>query len=73
MKSGWYAGQLRSIARLCHAAAPDDPRVATWLEMLGQPAGLRRRIRLALFCLQGGRRRAMDEAALVGALILGWV
>jgi hypothetical protein len=34
---------------------------------------LQRRIRITRFCLQGGRRKALDNAVVVFAVLAGWI
>jgi len=73
MKDGWYARQLRAIVNVCVAAAPSDALVSRWDSLLASRPGLRRRVRIARFCLSGGRRRASDRAVLILAAVAGWI
>ncbi len=73
MKEGWYGRQLRAIVNMCAAAAPADRLVSRWHSLLASPQGLRRRLRIAGFCLSGGRRRTSDRAVLILAAVAGWI
>jgi rhamnosyltransferase len=73
IRNGWYRVQLEAIARLCRAAAPRDATIARWQDLLALPPGWARRRRIAAFCLEGGRRRGVDRAILVGAALAGWI
>lgn len=73
LSDGWYRSQLCGIADLCAAAAPENPTVAAWRAMLRQPRGLKRRLRIIRFCLDGGRRRRTDRAVTVLAALAGWI
>lgn len=73
IKSGWYGEQMAAIAGLCFAAAPADGTIARWRSLLGEPRGLSRRLRIARFCLLGGRRRRTDRYILIAAALGGWV
>jgi rhamnosyltransferase len=73
IRSGWYLRQLLAIAQICLAAAPADFAIAEWYGLLTRPRGLVRKYRIARFCCKGGRRRLVDNAILVGAVIAGWL
>jgi rhamnosyltransferase len=73
MRAGWYRQQLQGIADLCFTAAPSCTVVARWRSMLSAPQGWGRRLRMARFCLQGGRRRVLDRMILVYAALAGWL
>jgi rhamnosyltransferase len=73
IKDGWYSRQLRAIAAICLAAAPGDPVISEWHNLLGQPRGILRQWRIASFCLRGGRRRLHDRVILVSAVVAGWI
>jgi len=73
IRGGWYARQVAVIARLCLAAAPGEPAVAAWNELLGSKRGLRRKARMLRFCVHGGRRRPADNLVLLAAVAFGWI
>jgi rhamnosyltransferase len=73
LRSGWYARQLKGIAKLCLTANPVDATIKEWNLLLALPTGTARRYRMARFCLQGGRRRRSDYIALLGAALAGWL
>jgi len=73
IRRGWFTGQLRAIAALCAAADPTNLTVATWHSFLLAPETWSRRLRMARFCLRGGRRSFRDNAALVTAALAGWL
>lgn len=73
IKSGWYANQLRAIANLCFAAAPGNSIIVEWQSILAHAPGVQRTFRIASFCIRGGRRRAVDNAILLGAAITGLI
>jgi rhamnosyltransferase len=73
IKNGWYSEQLRVIADICFAAAPADPVIAEWHELLARPRGLARSLGIAGFCLRGGRRRVSDKVILLSAAVVGWI
>jgi rhamnosyltransferase len=73
IKRGWYADQLKAIAVLCARADQSNVTVAVWNSMLFGMKSWSRRLRIARFCLAGGRRRAADKAMLMLAALLGWI
>jgi rhamnosyltransferase len=73
IRDGWYGAQLRAIAAVCRAAAPDNGTVVAWHRHLTQAAGLRRRVTIAQFCASGGRRRTRDNMMTVLAAFCGWI
>jgi rhamnosyltransferase len=73
IKAGWYSGQLRAIAHLSIAAAPSNPIVAEWNELLEGENGIKGKLRTVLFCLKGGRRRRTDQIILLVAALAGWI
>jgi rhamnosyltransferase len=73
IKSGWYLRQLSAISQLCFAVAPADPVIVEWMELLALPRGITRRYRMFRFCARGGRRRRIDRAVLLSAVVAGWV
>jgi rhamnosyltransferase len=73
IRNGWYLRQIRIITGICVSAAPDDPLIAQWNDMLARPRGLTRRLKMAKFCVEGGRRRVSDNMFLLGAVIAGWI
>ena len=73
LRQGFYGAQLRGIAELCAAAAPRNPTVKAWRDLLHEPQGLARRLRVTRFCLRGSRRRPADRAAVLLAALAGWI
>jgi rhamnosyltransferase len=73
IKSGWYRTQVEAIAEICFAAAPEEPVIAKWYSILHLPRGILRSIKIAAFCLQGGRRRRSDRMMLLIAAACGWL
>ena len=73
IRNGWYRGQLSAMAQLCLTAAPASTRVRTWSSILQQPDSWRRRLRIAGFCLGGGRKRSLDNAVILIAALAGWI
>jgi rhamnosyltransferase len=73
LRQGFYRAQLCGIADLCATAAPGNATVKAWREVLAEPAGLRRRLRMTHFFLGDSRRRAADRVAVVFAALAGWI
>lgn len=73
IRSGWYRRQLEAIAAVCVAAAPASALVARWRSLLTGRRGWRRRLRIASFCLHGGRRKKLDNMVLICSAIAGWI
>jgi len=73
IRQGWYRGQLSAIAQLCLAAAPASPAVRTWNSILQQSDSWRRRLRVAGFCLGGGRKKSLDNAVILFSALAGWI
>jgi rhamnosyltransferase len=73
IRDGWYGAQLRAIAAICRTAAPANTTVLNWHRTLAQAAGVRRRLAIVRFCLQGGRRRTRDNMMAVFAALCGWI
>ncbi|HEV2270400.1 MAG TPA: glycosyltransferase [Steroidobacteraceae bacterium] len=73
IRSGWYARQLGVIARLCASASPSQPVVCAWHAILIAPPTWSRRVRIARFCLRGGRRGAADNCVILVAALAGWL
>jgi rhamnosyltransferase len=73
VRQGWYRTQLHVIAEACMAAAPANYTVLAWHREFVRPVGWRRRLQLARFCLQGGRRRTRDNMIVVLAALCGWI
>jgi rhamnosyltransferase len=73
IRVGWYRTQLSAIAAACAEAAPDNMTVRAWFEELLRPDSWRRRVRIARFCLHGGRRRTRDNLTVVLAALCGWI
>ncbi len=73
IRQGWYRTQLHAIAGLCAAAAPTNGTVAAWCAALLRPDGWRRRLQVARFCLEGGRRRKRDNLVVLVAALCGWI
>jgi rhamnosyltransferase len=71
--SGWYAGQVALISRMCAAANPSSQVIAAWQSIFNAPRSWSRRIRIAKFCLRGGRRGAADNCILLIAALSGWL
>jgi rhamnosyltransferase len=73
IRNGWYAGQLRAVARLCATAAPDNRMLTEWQALLARPAGPLRWSRVLWRCSAGGRRRRLDRGILIAAALVGWI
>ena len=73
IRQGWFAKQLRAVAALCAAADPANVLVAAWRSLLLAPATWPKRLRVARFCVSGGRRSFRDNAVLVTAALAGWL
>ena len=73
IRRGWYREQLIAIASICAAAAPAEPATKQWAQLLLAGDERQRRIRIALFCLQGARRRKLDNVIIAAAALAGWV
>jgi rhamnosyltransferase len=73
IRQGWYRRQLSAIARLCLAAAPASPAVRAWNSILLQSDSVRRRLRIAGFCLGGGRKKSLDNAVILFSALAGWI
>jgi rhamnosyltransferase len=73
IRHGWYANQLDAIARLCTAANPSQPIVSAWRSILTGPRTWSRRVRIAKFCMLGGRRSATDNCVILVAALAGWL
>jgi rhamnosyltransferase len=73
IRSRWFAAQLRATAKLCAAADPSNSMISGWQSLLNSPATFARRLRIAAFCLRGGRRTPADNATLILAALAGWL
>ncbi len=73
IRRGWYRDQLTAIASICAAAAPADATIRKWTSLFLARNGWRRRVRVALFCLRGARRRRSDNLMIAAAALAGWV
>ena len=73
IRQGWYRGQLSAIAQLCLAAAPASPAIRAWNSILLQSDSCRRRLRIAGFCLGGGRKKSLDNAVILFSALAGWI
>lgn len=73
IRSGWYKGQLESIASLCLAAAPDHPMIGRWARYLKERRSASRRIRVAAFSLVNGRRSFPQRVILAISALTGWI
>ena len=73
IRGGWYGKQLEAIARLCSAADPSQPVVSAWRSILTAPRTWSRRVRVAEFCIRGGRRSAADNGVILVAALAGWL
>jgi len=68
----WYAAQIQSITLLCLTANPAQPAARRWHQVSTERSHLRR-LRMARFCLRGGRRKVADNAILILAALAGWI
>lgn len=73
LSTGWYKEQIQLLCNLLLHSDPMNPIVGEWADIVMQPAGLRRRLRAARFCLVGGRRKLVDRGVLTVAAVMGWV
>lgn len=73
IRRGWYRDQLTAIASICLAAAPTDATIKKWLSLFLAQNDWHRRVRVALFCLRGARRRRSDNLVIAAAALAGWV
>jgi rhamnosyltransferase len=73
IRNGSYAQQLRAIADLCMAASFESGIISQWRGLLGHRRGLKRKLKMVLFCLSGGRRRKIDKSMLIFAVVVGWI
>ena len=73
IRSGWYANQVALISRMCAAANPSSPVITGWRSIFNAPRSWSRRIRIARFCVRGGRRGATDNCIVLIAAVLGWL
>lgn len=73
IRRGWYRDQLTAIASICAAAAPGHAMVKKWMGLFLAQSDWQRRVRVALFCLRGARRRRSDNLIIAAAALAGWV
>lgn len=73
IRRGWYRDQLAAIASICLVAAPTNPVVMSWTGLFLARQDWLRRVRIALFCLRGVRRRRPDNLAMAAAAMAGWI
>lgn len=73
IRQGWYRTQLHTIAKLCTVAAPTNTTLVEWHRQLARTDSWDRRLRIARFCLRGGRRRARDNLIAMFAALAGWI
>lgn len=73
IRSGWYREQLLAIADISAAADADHAITSRWRKLLRERQSFARRMRVARFCLRGGRRRASDNLVLALSAVLGWI
>lgn len=73
IRRGWYRDQLTAIASICAAAAPGHATVKKWMSLFLARSNWHRRVRVALFCLRGARRRRSDNLMIAAAALAGWV
>jgi rhamnosyltransferase len=73
IRRGWYRDQLLAIASICAAAAPTNAMVRRWTRMFLAHEDRHRKVRIAIFCLQGARRRRLDNMLIAAAALAGWL
>jgi rhamnosyltransferase len=73
IREGWYRTQLYAIAAICATSVGASPVIGRWHEILREHRSFRRRLRIAAFCLKGGRRRATDNLVLIISALAGWI
>jgi rhamnosyltransferase len=73
LRSGWYCKQLILISVACAAAAPGNGLFERWVALLGTRRNWRRRLRVALLCIRGGRRKKLDNLVVILAALAGWI
>lgn len=73
IRQGWYRDQLIAIGSICAAAAPTDATIKQWMSLFLAQSDWHRRVRVALFCLRGARRRRSDNLAIAAAALAGWI
>lgn len=73
IRGGWYTRQLAIIATICSHAAPRNATVSDWLSILGATRPWARRLRIAGFCIRGGRRKSRDNMVVIVAALAGWL
>jgi rhamnosyltransferase len=71
--NGWYRAQIGAATRLCIAAAgaQSSSTLQAWQAAFSAPDSYNRRLRIARFCLRGGRRRRLDNMILIAAALAG--
>jgi rhamnosyltransferase len=73
IRNGWYRSQVQLITQLCLSAAPSNRVVGDWARLKSESPLLTTRLRMALFCIRGGRRKRIDRVVLVVVAIAGWL
>lgn len=73
MRRGWYRDQLQAIASICTVAAPANATVRRWTRMFLSDEFGHRKVRIAIFCLRGARRRRLDNVLIAAAALAGWL
>lgn len=73
IRGGWYSRQLATIATICGRAAPRNTAVTEWLSILGETRAWTRRLRIADFCIRGGRRKTRDNMVVIVSALAGWL
>lgn len=73
IRQQWYANQLRAIAALCASANPTDVLISQWNSILFADDSWNRRLRIARYCMTGGRRSIPENIILIVAALLGYL
>lgn len=73
IKNGWYREQVRLASAVYYKAGGENPRALAIAASVQPGRSLRQRALLVLRVARDGRRRFIDRAVLVGAVVLGWL